>query len=504
MDQLDSVALPGTEGATGPFFSRDSASVGFFADGRLKKVSLADGSVQSLCDAPPNGGVWADNNTLVFSGPGFTNGLMRISAFGGTPEPLTKLGPGEAVHRWPSLSPSGRVVVYTTSNTTGTGLEEPHIVAESLDTGKREILSVEAQYAVFAPGGRQLLLVRNGALLAVAFDPDSLNITGSPVPIMEGVMQSSTGAAQIGVSGTVLAYLQGNAETRRLVWVDRWGRVEPIDAPPRLYVHPRLSPDGQKVAVTITEPKNDIWIYDLTRGTLSRLTVEGSNAYPIWTRDGKRITYVSSQQGHPPNLFWKSADGTGAEERLITSDNTQVSETWAPDGKTLLFVELRPPSTGWDILTLSIESRQPWTFLSTQFNDTTPQISPSGRYVAHGSSETGTGELFVHSYPDPSVKVQVTNGGGSQAAWRADERELYFRAGQSMMVADVITSPTLRIGKPRELFRGPFANIQGKNYDVTVDGQRFLMVRTDDPAPPKEITVVLNWMDDLKSRMSAR
>jgi hypothetical protein len=170
-----------------------------------------------------------------------------------------------------------------------------------------------------------------------------------------------------------------------------------------------------------------------------------------------------------------------------------------------LFVELRPPATGWDILTLSVDGpRRVSTFVDTQFNDTTPQISPTGRFVAHGSNETGSGELFIRSYPDPSTKVQVSTGGGSQSAWRADERELYFRVGDAMMAVDVMVDPTLRVGKPRLLFRGPFANIQGKNYDVTPDGRRFLMVRTDPQVAPRDITVVLNWMDDLRKRLEEK
>jgi hypothetical protein len=200
-----------------------------------------------------------------------------------------------------------------------------------------------------------------------------------------------------------------------------------------------------------------------------------------------------------------SADGTGSEERLLTSPYTQVTETWAPDGRTLLYVELRPPPNGWDILTVSLDGpRQPRGFLETPFVDSTPQISPTGRFVAHGSDETGTAEIFVHSFPDPKVKVQVSNGGGAQSAWRADERELYFRQRDAMMVADVSADPELTIGKPRVLFRGSFASIQGKNYDVTPNGQRFLMVRVDEPAPPRQISVALNWMDNVRSRLASK
>ncbi len=507
MDRLDDVALAGTEGAAAPFFSPDGGSVAFFVGHQLKKFSLGEGVVQTLADTAVFwGGAWAADDTILFAGEPFRSGLMRVPSYGGASKQATGLGPGEAVHRWPSVSPDGRVVVYTTSNSSGPGLEEPHVVAESLVSGKREILGVEATYAAFAPGGRHLLLAYRGSVTAVAFDPDRLTISGSPVPIMEGVMQASTGAAQFAASASALASLQGTPETRRLVWVDRQGRVEPVaDAPPRLYVHPRLSPDGQKIAVAITEPKNDIWTWDLSRSLLGRVTFEGSNAYPIWTRDGRRIAYVSSRQGHPPNAFWKLADGTGPEERLLTSPYTQVTETWAPDGKTLLLVELRPPPAGWDILTFSLNrGGQPTPFLATAFNDTTPQISPTGRFVAHGSAETGVGEIFVHSFPDPKIKVQVSNGGGSQAGWRGDERELYFRNGDAMMVAEVSTDPVLRVGKPRVLFRGSFAAIQGKNYDVQPDGQRFLMVRAEKPSAPKEIAVVLNWMEELKARLPSK
>lgn len=496
IDREHSVVLAGTDGARGPFFSADGRSVGFFAGNQLKAVSLEDGVVQALGNAAVSGGAWAPDNTIVVSGAAFTGGLVRVSSTGGTRNQLTKLGPGEVVHRWPSLSPDGKVVVYTTSQTAGPGLEEPHLVAESLVSGQREILPVDATYAAFAPGGRHLLLARGGTVTAVRFDTVSLKVSGAPLPVMDGVIQASTGAAQFAVSSSALAALHGAPETRRLVWVDRKGNVEAIDAPPRLYVHPRLSPDGQRIAVGITEPKNDIWTYDLARGTLSRVTFEGSNAYPIWTRDGRRIAYVSARQSDPANLFWKSADGTGTEDRLLSSPHTQVTETWAPDG-TLLFVELRPPRTGWDILTLSVDGpRQPKPFLETQFQDTTPQISPSGRFVAHGSNETGVGEIFVRSFPDAEVRLQVSNGGGSQAAWRGDEGELYFRHGDDMMVAEVATTSQLRIGKPKVLFRGSFANIQGKNYDVTADGQRFLMVRTEEIAAPAKIAVVLNWMRD--------
>ncbi len=500
MDRTNGVALGGTEGALNPFFAPDGRWVGFFAAGRLKKVSVPEGVVQTLSPAAvAYGGVWSPDNTILFSSGPFA-GLARVSAAGGTPEQATAPGAGEAHHRWPAISPDGRVVVYTTSISTGPGLEEPRIVAHSLVSGTRATLPVQATFARFATDGRRLLLVQGGALATVAFDPATLSISGAPTPLMENVMQASTGAAQISVSRSVLAYFEGAPDTRHLVWVDRQGRVSKLDAPPRLYAHPRLSPDEHTIAVTITEPRNDIWTLDLQRGTLSPLTSAGTNnAYPIWTPDGKRITYVSSQDGHPQNVFWKSADGTGVEERLLTSKNNQVTETWLPDGSALVYVERRPPPTGWDILIVSPSgAREPKAFLDTPYCDCTPQISPSGRYLAHTSDESGRQELHIRSFPDPRTKVIVSATGGALAAWRRDERELYYLSGDAMMAVSVTPGPALQLGKPFVLFRGEFAGIQGKNYDVTRDGQRFLMVQTAPRERPKAISVVMNWQEDFE------
>jgi serine/threonine-protein kinase len=223
----------------------------------------------------------------------------------------------------------------------------------------------------------------------------------------------------------------------------------------------------------------------------------------IWTPDGKRITYVSSQNDKPQNVFWKSADGTGTEERLVTSANPQVTETWMHDGKTLVLVEFRPGPTGWDILTLPMSSsRAPVAFLESPYCDCTPQISPSGRYLAHTSDESGRQEIQIRSFPNPGTKITVSNGGAT-AAWRGDERELYYMFGGAMMAVYVSPGPPLVVGKPQLLFRGAFANIQGKNYDVTRDGQRFLMVRTDERTSPSEISVVLNWQSAFEPFRSA-
>ncbi len=219
-------------------------------------------------------------------------------------------------------------------------------------------------------------------------------------------------------------------------------------------------------------------------------------------RDGKRVTYVSGSAGPTAEPVLEIRRPIRARRAAVASDNTQVSETWLPDGQTLLFVELRRPTTGWDILTLSLAgNRQPVEYLKTRFLDGTPQISPSGRVLAYITDSSGAQEVHVRSFPGPGVVQQVSDGGGGQAAWRADEKEICYRTPRgAMMAASVSTTPQLSVGKPALLFTGQFANIQGKNYDVTRDGQRFLMIRPDELAAPDQMTVVLNWMDELKAR----
>jgi Tol biopolymer transport system component/predicted Ser/Thr protein kinase len=508
-DRAEAVMLAGTEGAVSPFFSPDSAWVGFFAGGNLKKVSVPGAVIQTVCPVgPAYGGAWRSDNTILFTGSANQRveggarpaGLLRVSSVGGNPERATDIVGGEAQHRWPALSPDGSAVVFVTSNSTGPGLEEPRLVVHSFASGKRVTLPIEATFARFAPDGRHLLVVRGSTVMTVAFDPATLTVSGAPTPLLEGVLQSSTGAAQLDVSAAMLVYLGGEAERRQLVWVDRDGKASPLDAPQRLYAHPRLSPDENTIAVTITEPRNDIWTYDIRRGTLTPLTSEGGNSYPIWTPDGKRITYVASRDGLPPNVFWKSADGAGAEERLVKSANTQVTESWVHDGNRLFFVERRPGPTSWDILTLPITGpRTPQVFLETPFCDCTPQVSPTGRYLAHTSDESGRQEIQIRSFPDPGVKLQVSARGGAGAAWRGDERELYYISGDGVMAVPISPGPPLVAGKPSLLFGGEFATLQGKNYDVTRDGQRFLMVRTVERDRPKAISVILNWLTEFES-----
>jgi Tol biopolymer transport system component len=328
--------------------------------------------------------------------------------------------------------------------------------------------------------------------------------------VVEGVLQSTTsGAAQYSISASgSLVYVSGGnqADQRRLVWVDRNGTEQPLAAPVRPYMYPRLSPDGRRVAVGITEHETQVWLYDLSRETLTRLTFERNLNYnAVWSPDGKRIAFQSSKEG-PPNLFWQLADGSGGLERLMTtSEYPQVPMSWSPDGQLLAFIELNP-TTGRDIWVLRLTDLKTQPFLRTPFDESVPRFSPDGRWLAYISNESGRHEIYVQPYPGPGGKWQISTEGGTEPAWNPNGRELFYRSGAKMMAVDIVTQPGLAAGKPRVLFEGKYepSPATSPNYDVSPDGQRFLMLkRSEQQEAATQINIVLNWFEELKRREPA-
>jgi eukaryotic-like serine/threonine-protein kinase len=320
---------------------------------------------------------------------------------------------------------------------------------------------------------------------------------------VEGVLQSTFGgAAQYSFSATgSLVYVSGGVQAtqRKLVWVNRNGTEQVLAAPAQGYRYARLSPDGRSIAV---EADSQIWIYDLARDTLTRLTFEGtSNINPVWTPDGKRITFDSTT-----NLFWQMADGSGGLERLGTSQYAQVPRSWSPDGQLLAFHE-NNPTTKKDIWVLRLSDHKAEPFLRTPFNEGGPVFSPDGHWLAYISDESGRPEIYVKPYPGPGGKWQISTEGGSEPAWNRNGRELFFRSGSKMMAVEVTTQPTFSAGKPKVLFEGQYWGVQagqmGTAYDVSPDGQRFLMIKPVEQtgAAPTQINVVLNWFEELKQKV---
>ncbi len=513
MDSLEARPIPGTEGAVNPFFSPDGQWLGFLAGGKLKKVSVSGGAALTLGDAAQSRGAsWGSQGIIAFA-PMSVGVLRQVSEAGGAPQPLTRLEKGEVSHRWPEFLPGGKAVLFAAATTTA-NWSNARIAVQKVETGERRDLIQAGTHPHYAPSGH-LVYAQGGNLMAVPFDPRRLEVTGAAVPVLEGVLQSTfNGAAQYSFSATgSLVYVPGGLQSaqRRLVWVNRNGAEQPLAAPARAYRQLQLSPDGRRVAVTIDEQETQVWLYDLSRETLTRLTFEGNaNANPAWTPDGKRIAYQSNREG-PPNLFWQLADGSGGLERLTTSEYLHAPESWSPDGQLLAFLEINP-TTGYDIWVLRLSDpsaplgagRKAQLFLRTPFNESAPRFSPDGRWLAYISDESGRWEIYVQPYPGPGGKWLISTEGGTEPVWNPNGRELFYRSGDRMMTVEIKTQPGFSAGKPKVLFEGQYLPTPATfpNYDVTPDGQRFLMLKpSEQDQAATQINVVLNWFEELKRRV---
>ena len=385
LNQLESRPIPGTAGVFHAAFSPDGKWLAFGGlDGLLKKVSVSGGAPQALCRYREIAGwryysqSWTPNgDALIF---GSVAGLVKVSAAGGAPEVVANVVKGvERYHAWPQVLPGGKAVLFTVGQESGYS-----VGLLSLETGERRTLIERGSYARYVPTGH-LVYAREDKLLAAPFDLDQLKVTGPPAVVLEGIWNDDFGDAKFSVSESgSLVYVPKGAfrSESTLVWVDRQGAVEPLAAPPRPYDDPRLSPDGQRVAFETEVPTYDIWIYHIPRETLTRLTFEGANLDPLWTPDGKRVTFASPRAGGALNLFWKPADGSGPAEQLMESEHGQRPLSWSPDGQVLAFTELHP-TTGMDIWVLPLHGeRRPRPFLQTQFQESAAVFSPDGHWLA--------------------------------------------------------------------------------------------------------------------------
>jgi serine/threonine protein kinase len=497
MDGFEARPLSGTEGGDNPFFSPDSQWLGFSSGGKLRKVSVNGGAVVTLSEAAGLnlGASWSSQGTIVLGGVG---GLQQIPDGGGTLEQLTHLERGDAAHGWPELLPNGESMLFTVA-TNG----PPRLAVQALRSGKRQNL-IAGGTPHFVDSG-QLVYAQAGTLMAAPFDLRKLTITSAAIPVVEGILQSPiTGAAQYSISSTgTLAYVPGSATVQsRLVWVSRTGVEQLLLAPTHAYLDPRLSPDGRTIAVGTSEDGLQIALFDVGRETLSRFTFEGNNRVPIWTPDGKHIVFWSDAMGEPANLFWQRADGSGGREQLRKSNYLDAPFSFSADGELLSFVELK--ATGDEIWVLRMSDRKAQPFLSASGPDA-PEFSPDGRWLAYVSEESGRREVYVQPYPGPGGKYQISPEGGTEPVWNRNGRELFYRNGDKMMAVDIYTEPSFAAGKPRQLFEGDYIlnYFAGPYYDVSSDGQRFLMLKPVEHAQvaPSEINVVLNFFEQLKQKV---
>ncbi|HET9386064.1 MAG TPA: hypothetical protein VFO67_13015, partial [Gemmatimonadales bacterium] len=484
----------------------------------LKRVASAGGPAVPITrlDGAGRGATWGPDETIVFATSTNLTGLQMVSAAGGKPTVLTKpdAGRGEADHYWPEFLPGGQAVLFTVFSTTGP--DNNQVAVLDLRSGMHKIL-VRGTGAQYVPSGH-LVYVAAGTLLAVPFDLDRLEVRGTPVPVEPAILTTSAGAAIFDVSGNgTLVYLSATRaiDARTLVWVDRGGREEILDDRPRAYIYPQLSPDRTKVAIAILDQERDIWILDLRRQNLTRLTTHpGDDRYPVWAPDGQRLVWDSTRTG-AYNLYWQAADGSGDVERLTESPNTQASHTFTPDGKRLLLREDKP-GTLQDLVVLELDGKRRVTpLLNGPYNERNAEISPDGKWMAYESDESGQFEVYVRPFPDVNKsKSKISTGGGRQPLWSADGRELFYRDLRGAVVGVTVkaVADTFEPGAPVTLvppgYYSGSGGIFGRTYDVSADGKRFLMIKEANDsknadAPTPTITVVQNWFEELKRLVPA-
>ncbi len=528
LDSVSARPLQGTQEASYPFWSPDSRFIGFFADGKLKKVEASGGPVQSLCEAAQGrGGTWNKQGIIIFA-PSVSTALSRVSESGGAPVAVTKLddSQSEASHRWPYFLPDGRHFLYfTRAKISG-------IYSGSLDSQEKKLIVPSEAQALYSPEGH-LLWWREGSLMAQAFDAKRLELTGSAVPVAERVLFSasqSNGIFSASQNGILVLQSGGTLGADELSWIDRSGKpVGKVAVEQASLAHVRISPDGQRIALTVGDPagftKEDIWLIDLARGVHTRFTFSQSARDAVWSPDGTRVAYEDSSPTAGGGvqvparsdafvgtaLFVKLVSGASKEELLLDTPGAKRPWSWSADGRYLAYMQhaAQPANDKFDIWILPLfGDRKPFPFLQSDYDKGTPAFCPDGRWIAYTSRESGSAEVYVASFPDGATKLQVSNHGGFSPVWRRDGKELFYLSlgGQLMTVSVAGNGSDLRLGAPVSLFSMGFTLSRGgtplfrrQTFDISPKGDRFA-VTSYAWVDTEPLTVVVNWDAELKKK----
>ena len=507
LNALDAYPLMDTDGATQPFWSADGRSLGFFVSGQLKRIDVASGTVATICAAPTaTGGTWNADDTIVFSSRGQ---LHRVSAAGGTDALLPGMNGQRdgASLAYPVFLPDGRHLLYL--DTGSGGVNEATIYGAALDAPARTmVLQAAVSNATYSNG--YLFFIRGTALVAQPFDAGRMTLGGNPVTIAEEVQRTPNGVpgGAFAVSDRVLAYRIGagvRGFPTQLQWFDRSGKILGTVGERADYSDVELSPDGTRATVSVLDPGTgrDLWIFDLARGIPTRFTSDPADEYgSIWSPDGSQIIFTSRRKGHF-DLFEKASSGSGAEQEVLVDNRDKWPMSWSPDGQSILYSTGTISAAGvrphlWAVPLVG--DRKPVPVLDDpQFTQFPGTLSPDGRWIAYASNESGPNDIYVASFPSLSGKTRVSTAGGSWPRWRRDGKELFFLDNTKLMAADVtISGAQISIGAVHKLFEQRWPQGARYSYDVAPDGQRILGATRVEAPIASPITLVVNWLADLK------
>jgi eukaryotic-like serine/threonine-protein kinase len=504
LDELNAIQLSGTENATFPFWSPDSKTIAYFADGKLKKVDATHGPGLTICDAPVGrGGSWGPDDTILFSGD-FRAPLSKVSASGGSAVLATKLIDGQqTTHRWPQILPDGKHFLYMAANHINPKAGSNGIYWASLDGKPPSLVMSSASNAVYASG--YLLFLRENTLLAQKFDQGSGALSGEPHGIAEsvfrddGTWRSLFSASQNGV----LAYQVGtNIARSQLTWVDRKGTATVATPAELTFTTFALSPDGKNVIV-VGDPNNELWNVDLARGTRARLSFDGmQHAFPVWSPDQKSVAYLRTQT-FGDAIAVRSANGVGQEQIVseATADLARFLTDWSKDGRYIIYSEGKATTNSYPIMALPMfgNDRKPFVVVPGTSTNLDGHLSPDGKWLLYCSNESGRFEVYVTSFPVPNGKWQVSTNGGRPGRWIPDGKEIvYYSPGGDVMLAKIeIKDGNFGIGKVERLFHANGVSQVSPDFDVSPDGKNFLLPGVLSSEQPP-ITLVTDWTAALK------
>jgi Tol biopolymer transport system component len=496
LDATEARLLPGTNGATAPFWSPDGKSIAFSRFNKLQALDLARGTLVNICDIPATftGGAWSEDGRILF-GLRELGGLFQVPASGGAPSPFTTLdrAHGEVLHTWPQMLPGGRFLYSSRSIDSeneavyAAPVREPSRRVPLLSSVRAMRGLTSASYVRGDDGREYLLWIRGTTLVGQPFDTGRLQLTGEAFSVADP-------AVAVSASGKVLAYAPSLPD-RQLEWFDRAGRQVGNLGEPGEYVFSRISPDGRRI-VTVRSGPGDVWLLEAARGVPSRLTSRGIHISPVWSPDGRTILFAT---GTPFNLYRIPADGSAQEERVWTGENRQVPVDWSKDGRLILYYEAAP-ETGLDLGTLEVTpdgrprpGAKPQPYIRAPYNQTAGRFSPDTHWFAYQSDESGRAEVYAQSFPEAHQKVPISTAGGRMPEWGPDGRELFYVSPDNklMAVALKLGPGSLEPSLPRELFPLARDTVGLSPYEASADGQRFLVQVTTGKIDP--LTVIVNW-----------